>query len=95
MSLTVSKMALATLLASGGHRGVDAVQANPIRKVVNMLQAMQEKVKTEGEMEDELMSHPDLPFLILGYFCKISIFFLCFGFFSKLTAFSVSAVASG
>ena len=57
MSLTVSKMALATLLASGGHRGVDAVQANPIRKVVNMLQAMQEKVKTEGEKEE---APPDL-----------------------------------
>ena len=94
MSLTVSKMALATLLASGGHRGVDAVQANPIRKVVNMLQAMQEKVKTEGEKEDELMSPPDLPFLIFVFFV-IFVLLLFFGFFRQLRAFSVSAVASG
>ena len=33
---------------------VDAAEANPIRKVVTMLQMMQNKVKAEGEKEQEL-----------------------------------------
>ena len=31
-----------------------AARANPIRRVVNMLQAMQKKVVAEGEKEEEL-----------------------------------------
>merc|ERR1719343_394342 len=35
-------------------RAVSAAAANPIRKVVTMLQAMQKKVMEEGEKEEEL-----------------------------------------
>jgi DNA repair exonuclease SbcCD ATPase subunit len=42
-------LALPAAEASGGH-----AQANPIRKVVNMLQTMQKKVEAEGEKEKEL-----------------------------------------
>jgi len=50
---------LALLLAAAPVHGDDAVQttvvaANPIRKVVNMLQAMEKKVTAEGEKEKEL-----------------------------------------
>jgi hypothetical protein len=45
-------------LALGAHASLmnqeAAVSANPIRKVVNMLQAMQTKIKAEGEKEQEL-----------------------------------------
>jgi len=50
---------IALLLVAGLH-GATAVEqqqqvtANPIRKVVNMLQALQAKVKKEGEQEAEL-----------------------------------------
>jgi septal ring factor EnvC (AmiA/AmiB activator) len=46
---------LCLLLASGAATGsASSVQANPVRKVVSMLQAMQKKVTAEGEKETEL-----------------------------------------
>jgi chromosome segregation ATPase len=38
----------------GGHAVAEQTTANPIRKVVNMLQAMEKKVQAEGEKEKEL-----------------------------------------
>jgi len=51
-----TRIALVALIASlGGAVGVEeAATANPIRKVVTMLQAMQKKVTAEGEKEQEL-----------------------------------------
>merc|ERR1719163_2612236 len=56
-----SKMALflVFLLASGAARAAEVketegTQANPIRRVVTMLQMMQNKVRGEGEKEEEL-----------------------------------------
>jgi len=46
---------LASLMAVGGATSVDQeMTANPIRKVVNMLQALQKKVEAEGNKEQEL-----------------------------------------
>merc|ERR1719463_665369 len=39
---------------AGTESSVEASRANPIRKVVNMLQNMQKKVEAEGEKEKEL-----------------------------------------
>jgi len=39
---------------AGTESSVEAARANPIRKVVNMLQAMQKKVEAEGEKEKAL-----------------------------------------
>merc|ERR1719169_75092 len=51
-------MSLAVLLAIVFFNAVNGAEvnakANPIRKVVNMLQAMQQKVVAEGEKEEEL-----------------------------------------
>jgi hypothetical protein len=45
----------ASVMASGHEQAMQAgVAANPIRKVVNMLQAMQQKVSDEGETEKKL-----------------------------------------
>jgi len=51
-----ARLALMALVASLGLAGAaeQQVTANPIRKVVNMLQAMQAKVTAEGEKEVEL-----------------------------------------
>merc|ERR1719163_1119674 len=56
-----SKMALflVFLLASGAARAAEVketegTEANPIRRVVTMLQMMQNKVRAEGEREEEL-----------------------------------------
>merc|ERR1719478_1942072 len=46
---------LVFLLASGAARAAQVKeQANPIRRVVTMLQMMQNKVRAEGEKEEEL-----------------------------------------
>jgi len=50
MACIVARFALLALLATVGG----AVTANPIRKVVTMLQSMQKKVTAEGEKEKEL-----------------------------------------
>merc|ERR1719240_2485439 len=53
------KLALLALACIAGH--AVAEQANPIRKVVNMLQAMQKRVQAEGEkvqaMYDKFMCY--------------------------------------
>merc|ERR1719359_946526 len=41
-------------LLADTESSVEAARANPIRKVVNMLQAMQKKVEAEGEKEKAL-----------------------------------------
>lgn len=46
--------ASATLAEAGSQQAAGRVAANPIRKVVAMLQAMQKKVTEEGEREKEL-----------------------------------------
>merc|ERR1719298_186227 len=43
---------------AGTESSVEAARANPIRKVVNMLQAMQKKVEAEGEKEKPFPSPP-------------------------------------
>jgi len=50
MSLTK----LAVVAATACHAAEQTATVNPIRKVVNMLQAMQKKVEAEGEKEKEL-----------------------------------------
>merc|ERR1719197_2275315 len=47
---------LAALANAGlqGNAGASQIHANPIRKVVTMLQNMQKKVSAEGEKEKEL-----------------------------------------
>jgi len=50
LALAVSPLAL----QASGEREAARVAANPIRKVVTMLQAMQKKVMAEGEKEKEL-----------------------------------------
>lgn len=45
---------IVAIITSVGALDVE-LHANPIRRVVNMLQAMSEKVKKEGEKEEELM----------------------------------------
>jgi len=45
---------VATVVAVHAAENREAVQANPIRKVVTMLQTMQKKVEAEGEKEKEL-----------------------------------------
>jgi len=50
MMRVVALLALAAL-AQGSEQGLSA---NPIRKVVNLLQGLQKKVKEEGEKEEEL-----------------------------------------
>jgi len=58
MVSTMSQLLSLALLASLGHAATieqqAAVTANPIRKVVGMLQAMQKKITAEGEKEKEL-----------------------------------------
>lgn len=44
----------ATVFAGGSVHEVQAAGANPVRKVVNMLQAVQKKVEAEAEKEEEL-----------------------------------------
>merc|ERR1719426_327763 len=44
----------AILALSVGQASAEVAQANPIRKVVSMLQAMEKKVVTEGEKETAL-----------------------------------------
>merc|ERR1719253_1018534 len=51
--VSVRFTALALLAFLGGAR-TEQVAANPIRKVVTMLQSMQKKVTAEGEKETEL-----------------------------------------
>jgi len=52
---TLMKMNLLFVLALVVAPGaVDAAEANPVRKVVTMLQMMQNKIKAEGEKEQEL-----------------------------------------
>jgi len=46
--------AVATVVAVHAAENREAAQANPIRKVVTMLQTMQKKVEAEGEKEKEL-----------------------------------------
>jgi len=46
--------AVATIVAVHAAENREAAQANPIRKVVTMLQTMQKKVEAEGEKEKEL-----------------------------------------
>jgi len=50
----MARLALFVLAATLACAGAAEVSANPIRKVVNMLQAMQKKVTAEGEKETEL-----------------------------------------
>jgi len=55
MAVTSRCIFLAALVTLGGAIAVEQqTSANPIRKVVNMLQAMQKKVEAEGEKEKEL-----------------------------------------
>eukprot|EP00416_Gambierdiscus_australes_P045065 CAMPEP_0171105660 /NCGR_PEP_ID=MMETSP0766_2-20121228/63158_1 /TAXON_ID=439317 /ORGANISM="Gambierdiscus australes, Strain CAWD 149" /LENGTH=708 /DNA_ID=CAMNT_0011566577 /DNA_START=54 /DNA_END=2180 /DNA_ORIENTATION=+ len=54
VALVVAWLALPTCLHAAEQEVVAAVAANPIRKVVTMLQAMQAKVTEEGEKEKEL-----------------------------------------
>jgi hypothetical protein len=42
------------LFAATAFHASDAATANPIRKVVTMMQALQAKVEAEGEKEKEL-----------------------------------------
>ncbi|CAK0837757.1 unnamed protein product, partial [Prorocentrum cordatum] len=49
-----SSLVLAILAAGAAAGEAAAAQANPVRKVVQMLQAMQKKVTQEGERESEL-----------------------------------------
>jgi len=51
--MTIFKLAVATA-ATACLASEQTVTVNPIRKVVNMLQAMQKKVEAEGEKEKEL-----------------------------------------
>merc|ERR1719434_525420 len=53
-ALRVLSGCLLVALVSASSRGQAEVTANPIRKVVNMLQAMQKKITAEGEKEKEL-----------------------------------------
>jgi len=55
LQLLVLATVPATLLATGDHATLDAM-ANPIRKVVTMLQKMQERVAAEGEEDKKLMT---------------------------------------
>jgi len=48
------KAAILFALALPSHASEEHAAANPIRKVVNMLQTMQKKVEAEGEKEQEL-----------------------------------------
>jgi len=53
------RLALLTLLAAGSVavNQQEAASANPIRKVVNMLQMMQKKITAEGEKEQKLFDN--------------------------------------
>merc|ERR1719364_340670 len=52
--MTSSRVLLICLLALPSTIGAETQTANPIRKVVTMLQNMQKKVQAEGEKEKEL-----------------------------------------
>jgi len=54
--MAATRFALLSLLVASGEASVSesSVQANPVRKVVQMLSAMQKKVAAEGEKEAEL-----------------------------------------
>jgi len=52
--MSFTRVALLALVATSGNAVEQQVSANPIRKVVNMLQAMQAKITAEGEKEQEL-----------------------------------------
>jgi len=54
MKIAAVVATLAAFPAIDGAESREAAQANPIRKVVNMLQTMQKKVEAEGEKEKEL-----------------------------------------
>ena len=54
MKIAAVLATLAAFPAVDGAENREAAQANPIRKVVNMLQTMQKKVEAEGEKEKEL-----------------------------------------
>jgi len=49
-----ARSALLCVLLASGVLGGSAAQANPVRKVVQMLQAMQTKISAEGEKEADL-----------------------------------------
>jgi len=52
--IAASLIFLAMLCGASASQQGDKMNANPIRKVVNMLQSMEKKVKAEGEKEEEL-----------------------------------------
>merc|ERR1719420_1112052 len=54
-STTMRFLIVAVLAFVGVHAEILETRANPIRRVVNMLQAMQKKVTEEGEKEEALM----------------------------------------